>query len=61
MNADQIDLDSLDNPNITPNLSSILTDCFELNDKKLISSGNPLMKKIRELYLGNFWQRVSYR
>ena len=53
MNADQIDLDSLGNPNITPNLSSILTDCFELNDKEFISSGNAFMKKIRELYLGN--------
>ena len=53
MNSDQIALDNLGNPNITQNLSSILTDCFELNDKKFISSGNAFMKKIRELYLGN--------
>ena len=51
MNVDQIDLNRL-GKQVTPNLSSILTDCFELNDKNFISSGNPLMKKIRELYLG---------
>ena len=58
MKADQIDLDTLGNPNVTPNLSSILTDCFEVSDKGFINSGNPLMKKIRELYLGSsgsFW------
>lgn len=53
MNADQIDLDSLGNPIITPNVFSILTDCFELNNKEFISSDNPLMQKIHELYLGN--------
>ena len=52
MNADQIDLDSLGNPNFTPNLSSILIDCFEVRDKELIDPNNLLMKKIRELYLG---------
>ncbi len=53
MNADHIDLDSLGNPNITPNLSSILTDCFELNKKRFINSGNAFIKKIGELYLGS--------
>ena len=53
MNADQIDLDNFGNPNITQNLSSILTDCFEVRDKGLINSGNPLMKKIGEIYLGS--------
>ena len=53
MNADQIDLDSLGNPNITPNLSSILTDCFELNKKRFINSGNAFINKIGELYLGS--------
>ena len=55
-NADRIDLDFLGNPNVTPNLSSILVDCFELNEKEFISSGNPLMEKIRELYLGKSGQ-----
>lgn len=58
MNADRIDIDSLGNPNVTPNLSSILTDCLEVRDKGLIYSRNPLMEKIDELYLGpsnNFW------
>ena len=54
MNADQIDLDSLGNSNVTPSLSSILTDCFEVSDKGFINSGNLLMKKISELYLGSF-------
>ena len=53
MNADQIDLDNFGNPNITQNLSSILTDCFEVRDKGFINSGNPLMKRIGELYLGS--------
>ena len=53
MNVDQIDLDNIGNPNVTPNLSSILTDCFELGDKGFINSGNSLMKKIHELYLGS--------
>ena len=53
MNADQIDLDNFGHPNITQNLSSILTDCFEVRDKGFINSGNPLMGKIRELYLGS--------
>ena len=53
MNIDQIDLDNLGNPNITQNLSSILTDCFEVRDKGFINSGNPLMEKIETLYLGS--------
>ena len=52
MNVDQIDLDSLGNPNITQNVSSILTDIFEVRDKELIDPNNLLIKKIRELYLG---------
>ena len=54
MNVDQIDLNSFGNPNITQNLSSILTDCVEVRDKGLINPNNPLMNKIRELYLGSF-------
>ncbi len=46
MNADQIDLDSLGDPNITPKLSSILTDCFEVRDKGYINSRNPLMERL---------------
>ena len=53
MNVDQIDLDSLGNSNVTHSLSSILTDCFEVSDKGFINSGNLLMKKISELYLGS--------
>ena len=53
MDADQIDLDNFGNPNITQHLSSILTDCFEIRDQGLISSNNPLMKRIGELYLGS--------
>ena len=53
MNADQIDLDGLGNPNVTPKLSSILIDCFEVKDKGLIYSNNPLMGKISELYVGS--------
>ena len=52
MNVAQIDLNSCGNPNITQNLSSILTDCLEVCDKGLINSNNPLMEKIHELYLG---------
>ncbi|MCY4569470.1 MAG: hypothetical protein OXD49_14330 [Candidatus Poribacteria bacterium] len=52
-NANQIDLDNFGHPNITQNLSSILTDCFEVRDKGFINSGNPLMEKISELYLGS--------
>ena len=52
MNADQIDLDSLGNPNVTQNLSSILTDCFEVRDKGFIYSRNPLIEKIEKLYVG---------
>ena len=54
VNVDQIDLNSFGNPNITQNLSSILTDCVEVRDKGLINPSNPLMNKIRELYLGSF-------
>ncbi len=54
MNADRIDLDNFGNPNVTPNLSSILTDCLEVRDKGFINPSNPLMNKIRELYLGSF-------
>ena len=53
MNADQIDLDNFGNPNVTPNLSSILTDCLEVRDRGFINSDNPLMKKISELYIGS--------
>lgn len=53
MDADQIDLDNFGNPNITQNLSSILTDCFEVRDKGLIGPNNPLIKKMSELYLGS--------
>ena len=52
MNADRIDLDSLGNPNVTQNLSSILTDCFEVRDKGFIYSRNPLIEKIEKLYVG---------
>lgn len=52
MNADQIDLDNFGNPNVNHNLSSILTDCFEVLDKGLINPNNALMNKIRDLYLG---------
>ena len=53
MNADQIDLDNFGNPHIPKDLHSILTDCFEVRDKGFINSGNPLIKKIGELYLGS--------
>ena len=53
VNADQINLDNFGNPNITQHLSSILTDCIEVRDKGFINSGNPLMEKISELYLGD--------
>ena len=53
MNADQIDLDSLGNPNVTPNLSSILEDCFELSRKRFINSGSAFINKISELYKGS--------
>lgn len=53
MNVDQIDLDSVGNPNITQYLSSILTDCIEIRDKGLINPSNSLMNKICELYLGS--------
>jgi hypothetical protein len=56
INANQINLDNLGNPNITGNLSSILRDCFEVRDKRLISSNNPFIKKIGELYLGSSGQ-----
>ena len=52
LHVDQIDLDSVGNPNVTPNLSSILADCVEVRDKRFIYSRNPLMEKIDELYLG---------
>lgn len=52
LNVDRIDLDSLGNPNVTSNLSSILTDCVEVRDKGFIYFRNPLMEKIDELYLG---------
>ena len=53
MNVNQLDLDSFGNPNVTQNLFSILTDCFEVCDKGFVNSRNPLMKKISELYLGS--------
>ena len=53
MNVDQIDLDSLGNPNVTPNLSSILTDCFEVSEKGFINSNHPFFRKIEKLYLGS--------
>ena len=52
-NADRIDLDSLGNPNVTPNLSSILTDCFEVSEKGFINSNHPFFRKIEKLYLGS--------
>ena len=53
MNADQIDLNNFGNPNITQNLSSILTDFIEVRDRALIDSDNPLMKKVSKLYIGS--------
>ena len=53
MNADHIDLDRFGNPNVTHNLSSILTDCIEVRDRGLINPSNPLMEKIHEWYLGS--------
>ena len=53
MNADQIDLDSLGNPNVTPKLSSILTDCFEVSEKGFINANHPFFTKIEKLYLGS--------
>ena len=52
MEIDKNDLDNFGNPNVTQNLFSILTDCFEVRDKGFIDSENPLMKKISELYVG---------
>ena len=52
MNSDHIDFDNL-GKNVTPNLSSILTDCFELHDKGFIYSRNPLLIRIEKLYLGS--------
>ncbi|MCY4553630.1 MAG: hypothetical protein OXC79_08145 [Candidatus Poribacteria bacterium] len=60
MNADQIDLDSLGNRNVTPSLASILTDCFEISDKGFINSGNPLMQRIEKLYLGSSGDYIVY-
>ena len=53
MNVGQIDLDNFGNPNVTQNLGSILTDCFEVRDKGFINPKNPLMEKIEALYLGS--------
>ena len=53
LNVDRIDLDSLGNPNVTPNLSSILTDCIEVRDKGFINSNHPFFPKIEKLYLGS--------
>ncbi|MYC74274.1 hypothetical protein F4X10_00675 [Candidatus Poribacteria bacterium] len=59
MNSDQIDLDNFGNPNITPILSSILTDCFEVCNKGFVNSRHPLMEKISELYLGSSGNYVT--
>ena len=53
LNADQIDLENFGTANVTQNLSSILTDCFELSEKGFINSRHPLMKRISKLYLGS--------
>ena len=52
LNTDRIDFNNFGNSNITPKLSSILTDFFEVREKELIDPNNLLIKKIHELYLG---------
>ena len=49
-NTDNIDLDSLGNPDFTPTLRSILRD-FVFVCTELGFSNNPLMEKLKTLYL----------
>lgn len=52
-NADNIDVESLGNTEVTTKLGSILGDFFELRDKGFIASNSPIMIQLDELYVGS--------
>ena len=49
-NTNNIDLNSLGNPDITQNLRSILRDFFRLCDTSVVTRNNPFMDRIHHLY-----------
>ena len=50
-NTDKINLDKLGNPNTDTALAVLLEDIFELEGKRLIPRSNPLIEKIKNLYI----------
>ena len=52
-NADNIDVESLGNTEVTTKLGSILGDFFELRDKGFIASNSPIMIQLDKLYVGS--------
>ena len=57
-NADNIDVDSLGNPDTSTKLGSILRDFFEMRDKGFIDTNSPLMRKFDKLYMGSSGDRI---
>ena len=57
-NADNIDIESLGNTEITTKLGSILGDFFELRDRGFIDPNSPLMRKFDELYVGSYGNTI---
>ena len=57
-NADNIDVDSLGNPDTSTKLGSILRDFFEMRDKGFIDTNSPLMRKFDKLYVGSYGDRI---
>ena len=58
-NADNIDVESLGNTEVTTKLGSILGDFFELRDKGFIAPNSLLMRKFEKLYVGSSGDYVT--
>lgn len=57
-NADNINVESLGNTEVTTKLGSILGDFFELRDKGFIDPNSPIMRKFEKLYVGSYGNTI---
>ena len=58
-NADNIDVESLGNPEATTERGSILVDFFEIRDKGFVDPNSSFMRKLNELYVGSYGDTLS--
>ena len=58
-NFDDVDVDSLGNPDTSTKLGSILIDFFEMRNKGFVDTNNPLMGKFDKLYVGSYGSHVG--